>query len=78
METADILRLILLLGCAGMAVMAFVYLRRRRLQWWQFILWETLAIILPVLGPFLVIVFKPGESYGSIQETRRQRRPARY
>ncbi len=69
MQVADILRLMLLLCCAGMAVLAFLYLSQRRLLWWQFILWEALAIALPVLGPFIVIAFKPGES--NIHRTRR-------
>lgn len=63
MQTADILRLMLLLCCVGMAVLALFSLRQRRLLWWQFILWETLAIAVPLLGPFIVIAFKPGEDH---------------
>ena len=36
------------------------YLRRRKLETWEYIAWGILAIIVPVLGPFIVIASRPG------------------
>ena len=60
METAVILRYALLLGCTGMAMIALFYLRQRQLKDWEMLLWGTLAVCLPLLGPFLVISSRPG------------------
>jgi hypothetical protein len=55
MAMGDILRWGLLLGCGGMLVIALVYLHQRQLTWWQKLLWGILAVVVPLLGPFLVI-----------------------
>jgi 4-amino-4-deoxy-L-arabinose transferase-like glycosyltransferase len=44
-----------------MALLAMFYLRQRRMHWSSFSLWILLALIVPVIGPFLVIVNRPGE-----------------
>lgn len=46
----------------GMVMMAVLYLRQRKLSTTAFVLWGLLALVLPVLGPFLVIVARPGET----------------
>ena len=52
----------LLVGCmAGMALLAAFYLRRRQLGTGAFILWGLLALLVPLLGPFLVILNHPGQ-----------------
>ena len=43
-------------------MVAVLYLRQRKLSTLAFVLWGTLALVLPVLGPFLVIVSRPGKS----------------
>lgn len=51
----------LLVGCmAGMALLAALYMRRRELSSGAFILWGLLALLVPLLGPFLVILSHPG------------------
>jgi hypothetical protein len=60
MNAPDILRALLVVGMAGMALLALVYLSRRRLAWWQLCAWGVLALGLPVLGPFVVICLRPG------------------
>lgn len=60
MNAPEIIRALLVVGMAGMALLALIYLSRRRLVWWQVCAWGALALCLPVLGPFLVICLRPG------------------
>ena len=60
-ETSTLLIILLAVNSVAMLVLAFFYLRRRQLCWHEYILWGILALILPVLGPFLVIATRPGE-----------------
>ena len=51
----------LLVGCmAGMALLAAFYLRRRDMSTWGYIGWGLLALLVPLLGPFLVVLHQPG------------------
>ncbi len=53
---------LLIIGCMfSMTVLAVFYLRRRELSPMAFVAWGLLALILPVIGPFLVIWLQPGE-----------------
>lgn len=61
MATRDLLRLALIVMETGMLLMAAFYLRRRQLAWLDALAWMVLAMVVPVLGPFLVFVFRPGE-----------------
>ena len=45
----------------GMVVIAVGYLRQRKLSTTAFLLWGLLALLLPVLGPYLVIASRPGD-----------------
>ncbi|HTX92860.1 MAG TPA: hypothetical protein VMC09_16740 [Anaerolineales bacterium] len=57
---AETLRL-LLAGClVAMYVLAMLYLRRRPLTLGQFAAWGLFALFVPVLGPFLTILSRPG------------------
>jgi hypothetical protein len=57
----------LLVACAvGMAVLALLYLRRRRLAPPEYLGWGLLIILVPFLGPFLAILLKPGAARGSV------------
>ena len=63
--TTDTLRIIMG-GCfLGMALLAVFYLRRRRLSLVEYTAWGMLAILLPAVGPFLVIWFHPGQKQGT-------------
>jgi hypothetical protein len=57
--TAETVRL-LLVGCLlGLYVLAMFNLRRRSLTLAQIAAWGLLALLIPALGPFLVIVSRP-------------------
>ncbi len=58
---SDFIRLLLIFCFTGMAVLALLYLRRRRLPSVGYFLWGLVAILLPFVGPFLVIISQPGE-----------------
>jgi hypothetical protein len=61
MGTAGVIRTILLVDIAAMALLALFYLRQRRMSWASYCCWGLLAVGIPVLGPFLVITNRPGE-----------------
>ena len=61
MSGADVLRILLGVCIAGMLALAAAYLVQRRLAWHQYLGWGLVALIFPVLGPFLVIANRPGE-----------------
>ena len=56
----DVMRILLVLCLAGMALLAAFYLRGRKLTFTEYLGWGLLAILLPILGPFLVILSHPG------------------
>jgi hypothetical protein len=58
--TAATLRLLLSLFLFTQLLLALLYLRRRNLRPGQIALWGLLALLVPLLGPFLVIVLRPG------------------
>jgi hypothetical protein len=55
---------LLLLCILSMALLAAFYLRQRRLSVGAYLLWGSLLIFLPLLGPFLVILARPGARGG--------------
>jgi hypothetical protein len=57
---AELIRVFLIADILGMALLAFFYLRQRKLSISEYIQFGLLALIVPLLGPFLVIVLKPG------------------
>lgn len=63
MEMASALRALLVATIILMAGLALFYLSRRRLTLGQSLRWGLLAVLLPLLGPFLVIAFHPGRRY---------------
>jgi hypothetical protein len=60
MNGALVLQILLVLDVAGMLGLAIFYLARRRLAWHQYLGWGLVALIFPLLGPFLVIASRPG------------------
>jgi len=57
---AEVLRLLLAVSLIAMYVLAMLYLRRRRLGLGAYLFWGLFALSLPALGPFLVILTRPG------------------
>jgi ABC-type bacteriocin/lantibiotic exporter with double-glycine peptidase domain len=62
---ADTLRLLLTGSLVAMFLLALLYLRRRPLTWIQLAAWGLIALLVPALGPFLVILSQPGKSNGT-------------
>lgn len=60
MPDPELLKVLLVLFSAAMFVLAVLYLRRRRLTWLEYGAFGLLALLLPILGPFLVIALRPG------------------
>ncbi len=58
--SADTMRALLICCMAGMTLLAAFYLRRRELSTGAYLAWGLLALLVPLLGPFLVILNHPG------------------
>lgn len=58
----DLMRAILIAAILGMALLAALYLRRREMAIAEYLFWGLIIILLPLLGPFLVILARPGKS----------------
>ncbi len=63
--SADTLRVLIFVCIFGMLLVAILYLRQRKLSTMAYLLWGILALMLPVLGPYLVIAARPGKPSGS-------------
>ncbi len=62
---------VLLVGClVGMALLAAFYLRGRRLSLAGYLAWGLVALLIPAIGPFIVIMARPGKSRDSRVESR--------
>ena len=61
LPSPDVMRALLAIGILGMAVLAALYLRRRELTITEYVGWGLLIVLLPLLGPFLVILYQPGK-----------------
>ncbi len=57
----DTMRVLMVLCLLGMTLLAIFFLRRRGLSFTAYLSWGLLAILLPVVGPFLVILRRPGQ-----------------
>lgn len=55
------LLILLITHLAGLALLGIFYLRKRRLPWAGYLFWGLVALI-PLVGPFLVILSRPGEN----------------
>ena len=58
--TPDVMRALLVLCILSMALLAAFYLRQRELSLSEYIGWGLVVVLLPLLGPFLVILSRPG------------------
>jgi len=59
--TPDAMRASLVICVLGMALLAAFFLRKRQLSISEYIGWGLVIILLPLLGPFLVILRRPGK-----------------
>ena len=59
--TPDTMRASLVICVLGMALLAAFFLRKRQLSISEYIGWGLVIILLPLLGPFLVILRRPGK-----------------
>ncbi len=58
----QLMRLLLVICLLGMAIVAILSLRQRKMTVAAAIAWGLIAILLPLVGPFIVILVRPGES----------------
>jgi len=70
---AAVLRLLLAVSLIAMYVLAMLYLRRRRLGLGAYLAWGLVALSIPALGPFLVILSRPGGTKHKGHEGSRRR-----
>ena len=56
----DVMRLFLFACLLGMAILAILFLRERKLSLSAYLIWGLLVALLPLVGPFLVIMISPG------------------
>ena len=61
MTTRTWLLILLAADLSGLALLAIFYLRKRRLPWAGYLFWGLVALI-PVIGPFVVILSRPGQN----------------
>ena len=59
--TANTMRILLFIGLLGMSLLAAFYLRSRRLTFQEYLGWGLLIVLVPLLGPFLVLLATPGK-----------------
>jgi hypothetical protein len=57
---AELMRLALSFCVVGMALLASFYLSKRKLSVFELLGWGVLVLLLPLLGPFLAILARPG------------------
>ena len=59
---SEMLRLLPAGKLVDMSLLAMLSLRRHKLTFSQYTFWGLLALLVPGLGPFLVILLQPGKS----------------
>lgn len=57
----DVMRLCLMACLVGVALVAAFYLRRRRLPFSAYLGWGMLILLVPLIGPFVVLLAAPGK-----------------
>lgn len=58
---SETLRLLLAGFLVAMYILAILYLRRRNLTLGEHAFWGLFALFIPALGPFLLILARPGK-----------------
>lgn len=59
-ETTEVLRLLLYADLFGMLLLAVLFLRGRQMSTLGYICWGIFALMVPVIGPYFVIAYRPG------------------
>ena len=57
----DLMRSLLLVCMLTMVILAVFYLRQRKLTQMAYVFWGLIAILIPIIGPFVVIWMRPGQ-----------------
>ena len=57
----DLMRSLLLVCMLTLAILSIYYLRQRDLTHLAYFFWGLIAILVPIIGPFVVIWRNPGE-----------------
>lgn len=70
----ETMHLLIIICLVGMALLAVFFLRTRRMTLSSYIAWGLLALLLPLLGPFLVILSQPGERIHRLRKRKTRRR----
>jgi hypothetical protein len=61
MTAAEVIRILLVIDLLALLALCGFYLRTRRLPPAGYLFYGLLALVIPILGPFLVIALRPGE-----------------
>ncbi|MBN2046151.1 MAG: hypothetical protein JW757_14100 [Anaerolineales bacterium] len=59
-STAEVLRFLLFADLFGMLMLAILFLRQRQLSTLGYVCWGIFALLVPVVGPYVVIAYRPG------------------
>ena len=65
----ELMRFLLLVCMLSMVILAVFYLRQRKLTHLAYVLWGLIAILIPIIGPFIVIWMQPGKEKFQDQQT---------
>lgn len=57
----ETLRLLLIFFFVAIFLVAVSYLYQRKMSLWAYAFWGIFALLLPAIGPFFVIAYRPGE-----------------
>ena len=71
MLSPENMRTFLIVTMITVAVIAILYLRRRKLSITGYLWWGTLILLLPILGPILVIAAAPGAAKAPTRQVHR-------
>jgi hypothetical protein len=56
----QLMRLLLVTCLLGMAILAILSLRQRKMPVGAYLGWGLIAVLLPLVGPFIVLLARPG------------------
>jgi hypothetical protein len=71
--TRESMRILIVVCLIGMVLLAVFFLRTRRMTLSSYIAWGLLALLVPFLGPFLVILSHPGASLRRMHKPKSRR-----
>jgi hypothetical protein len=62
--SAEAMRFLLNACMVGLAIVAMLFLARRKMSLLAYLGWGLLIVLLPLIGPFLVVFVQPGNQRG--------------